>query len=889
MYKSATKKRPFIIVLFIALFIFTGALIFVGGGTKAAAATEADEVYSAVPAGLSELRSASEGQLEYWAGTLDRFDGRDYGYVTSAKYQPTPTCWAYAAIGVAEANILRSGIDGTVNKDSLDLDEDQVAWAVVNRDGSVDPLGNTANDSESDPYWSSGGRGVNAFEAMSQDYTPLKQGAEKTCNEKSKYRTKNIIGVHGTEAAIKEAVIKYGAVLFSYKSPSGFSLYYRATGKANHESIIVGWDDGISKSNFSGAAVDGAWIVKNSWGNHGASVNGVYCYYLSYDSEISDINTAEMGLTSEYENYYYYDGLVGDSPFDYSAKASEYAAIYQAKKASAAESEIIDAVYLGIKGNAVDCTVTVYTGLNPQPGDVNSEFNDPTLGTPALSNRVSFKTGGHYTVNLSPVELGVGEWFSIVVKVSNPENNASIFLGTDSSINDMTYYREGGVWTSFKREFGDVHPYADGSKSRDVARIRAFTHTEQRSEPLDKSIDNALILIDDRFEYYMPGELFTPSVSVYFGGELLREGEHYTLKYKNNFTPNLSGDFNNDAAVVVSGTGEFCGSREEKFAVAKPYMPYNTPAASLTVYRDTTRLHQIVLPEGWVWIDRDCDLKFGRTEYAVNIRYEGSDVDFYRWTYYGFYVTRLDEDSPDKINISDCDISVIGGGFVYTGEQIQPQVSVTLSGAQLVRGVDYRVDYSDNINAGTAKVTVTGMGNYVGTATEAFTINKADMPDIGDEYREITVSEGKTLKDVKLPVGWDWVNPDTKLEEGTHTYYAIYGDNLNYNTALVEITVTLQVQPDPDDPNKGGDDDNKDDPSGGDTEPDDPSGGGTDPDDPNKDGDDDNKDDDPIGGDGGVKRRGCGADLSAQSLGFTGLSVIALSALLLIRRKRKSA
>ena len=62
---------------------------------------------------------------------------------------------------------------------------------------------------------------------------------------------------------------------------------------------------------------------------------------------------------------------------------------------------------------------------------------------------------------------------------------------------------------------------------------------------------------------------------------------------------------------------------------------------------------------------------------------------------------------------------------VYTGEAIMPEVSVTLDGVQLISGTDFSVSYADNINVGTATATVTGQGNYQGTATRTFQITKA--------------------------------------------------------------------------------------------------------------------------------------------------------------------
>lgn len=58
----------------------------------------------------------------------------------------------------------------------------------------------------------------------------------------------------------------------------------------------------------------------------------------------------------------------------------------------------------------------------------------------------------------------------------------------------------------------------------------------------------------------------------------------------------------------------------------------------------------------------------------------------------------------------------------YTGSAILPTPAVKHGAATLVPGTDFDFGYADNTNAGTATLTVTGKGNYTGTAAKAFTI-----------------------------------------------------------------------------------------------------------------------------------------------------------------------
>lgn len=64
----------------------------------------------------------------------------------------------------------------------------------------------------------------------------------------------------------------------------------------------------------------------------------------------------------------------------------------------------------------------------------------------------------------------------------------------------------------------------------------------------------------------------------------------------------------------------------------------------------------------------------------------------------------------------------------YTGAEIKPKVKkVTVDNIQLEEKTDYTVSYSDNTNAGTAKVIITGASNYTGTKEKTFQIQPVDL------------------------------------------------------------------------------------------------------------------------------------------------------------------
>lgn len=79
--------------------------------------------------------------------------------------------------------------------------------------------------------------------------------------------------------------------------------------------------------------------------------------------------------------------------------------------------------------------------------------------------------------------------------------------------------------------------------------------------------------------------------------------------------------------------------------------------------------------------------------------------------------------------ITNANVVVAGESFTYTGSPFTPAVSVTLkNGTQLIKDRDYTLAYTNHTNAGTATVTVTGQGNYTGTAKKTFVISKAAGP-----------------------------------------------------------------------------------------------------------------------------------------------------------------
>ncbi len=95
------------------------------------------------------------------------------------------------------------------------------------------------------------------------------------------------------------------------------------------------------------------------------------------------------------------------------------------------------------------------------------------------------------------------------------------------------------------------------------------------------------------------------------------------------------------------------------------------------------------------------------------------------------------------IDISGTDFTITLSETKYTcdGTAKQPAVTVT-KGTEKLRGTDFTVKYENNINPGTAKAIVTGVGIYTGTVTKEFTIEPAqtapDRPDTPSQEKKST-------------------------------------------------------------------------------------------------------------------------------------------------------
>ena len=129
----------------------------------------------------------------------------------------------------------------------------------------------------------------------------------------------------------------------------------------------------------------------------------------------------------------------------------------------------------------------------------------------------------------------------------------------------------------------------------------------------------------------------------------------------------------------------------------------------------------------------------------------------------------------------------------YTGKELtQSNIKVDLDGKTLAEGTDYKVTYTDNTNAGTAKVKITGINEYKGTINRTFTIKATASKEQGTAYfKKVSGKKAVTIS----TSGKVTVKKGTKAGTYTLKYKVRIKATSNYKTtAYVKKTVKIVVK-----------------------------------------------------------------------------------------------
>ena len=145
-----------------------------------------------------------------------------------------------------------------------------------------------------------------------------------------------------------------------------------------------------------------------------------------------------------------------------------------------------------------------------------------------------------------------------------------------------------------------------------------------------------------------------------------------------------------------------------------------------------------------------------------------------------------------KTSIASASVTLEEDVYLETGAAIEPVVtSVKLGENTLVKDTDYTVSYLNNEAPGTAKVVITGIGNYTGVVEKTFTIVKtltADNVTVNGEYK---YTGSQIIPDITVKVTVKENGQDVEKTLVKDTDYTVeYGANNTVGPEAGTVTVT---------------------------------------------------------------------------------------------------
>ena len=339
------------------------------------------------------------------------YDPRKQGKDTGIRNQENlGVCWAFAGIAGMESYMATNGYG--VN----DLSEEHMRWWAK---GGVN--GWNVGDHEgtsnllSMGYFASGDGPK--LESELKYNTHNTRPSNMNTAKGTGYLASEVIFIRNNRMDIKNAITKYGGVVSGYgdfdeyssKDKNAYYVDYNIG--QNHAVTVVGWDDSYSRDHFTGKAkpkYDGAWLVKNSWGNYNSE--GGY-FWVSYEDKT---------LLQAGDNY-------SIKKIDKSGNK-----IYQLEKGGYTEYGGKNfAVANVFNFNGQNETIEGVTIGNTTLGSTYQIYYAPVKkGVPQNSNLKLLASGtinetGYITIPVNSVKIPSGKG-AIVVKMKNP-NTATIF------------------------------------------------------------------------------------------------------------------------------------------------------------------------------------------------------------------------------------------------------------------------------------------------------------------------------------------------------------------------------------------------------------------------------------------------------------------------------
>ena len=286
-----------------------------------------------------------------------------------------------------------------------------------------------------------------------------------------------------------------------------------------------------------------------------------------------------------------------------------------------------------------------------------------------------------------------------------------------------------------------------------------------------KTLSGATITLSQS-SYVYDGTSKCPETTVRVDGKTLTKDDDYSVACTDNVNVGT-------AKVTITGKGNYKDSTNKTFAITQKSLTGATITLShySYVYDGTTKSPEptVTLNGKTLAKDTDYSVSYNNNVNAgtanVSISGKGNYKDSANTT---FTITQK--------SLMGATLTLSQSSYVYDGATKRPEATVMLDGKNLVKDVDYNVAYSNNENAGTANVTITGKGNYKETAEKTFAIIAKELTDEMVGNIDPIVGDGSAK------------SPDVSVKDGSKTlvkdtdYTVVYSNNIDEGTAKATVT-----------------------------------------------------------------------------------------------------
>ena len=230
------------------------------------------------------------------------------------------------------------------------------------------------------------------------------------------------------------------------------------------------------------------------------------------------------------------------------------------------------------------------------------------------------------------------------------------------------------------------------------------------------------------------GNSISPLPTITYNNKTLKKDTDYTLSYSNNTNAGT-------ATITITGKGNFTGTTSKTFSISARAMS-DTSVANVSSQTYTgngiSPLPTITYNNKTLKKDTDYTLS-----YSDNINVGTATITI---TGKGnFAGTTSKTFSISARAMSDTSVANISSQ-TYTGNVISPLPTITYNNKTLKKDTDYTLSYSDNINAGTATITITGKGNFTGMTSMTFIITQKSAEKLNISEIANQIYTGKKIK-----------------------------------------------------------------------------------------------------------------------------------------------